>query len=110
MKFLPRFDFSRLCLWMSLLVVTLLVSVPLYASEPFIMEGEITSIDVANQIVEVDDAQYKIAQQFKIKTAPNETKQAMSIADLKVGQYIEFESIGNTIATLRVIAKRQQPE
>jgi hypothetical protein len=95
---------------MSLLMVTLLVSAPLYAGEPFIMEGEITAIDVANQIVEIDGARYKLAQQFKINNAPSEVKQMISIADLKVGQYVEFKSIGNTIATLRVIVKGQQPE
>lgn len=110
MKFAPRFDLSRPFLWMSLLVVTLLVSAPLYASESFIMEGEITAIDVANQIVEIDGARYKLAQQFKISNAPSEIKQATSIADLKVSQYVEFESIGNTIATLRIIIKGQQPE
>ena len=39
---------------------------------------------------------------YEIKNASSEPQQAMSIADLKVGQYVKFTAIGNVIQNLRV--------
>lgn len=103
MKFIPCFGFSRQSLWMTLFVAVLLVSsVPLYASQATSISGEITAIDVIERAIEVDSVRYTLAQGAAIKNASSETEQILSIADLKVGQYVEFESSSNVIQSLRV--------
>jgi len=103
MKFIRRFDFSRQSLWMSLLVAVLLISTPLYAAEASGVFGEITVVDAAERVIEIDGVQYKLVLQAEIKNASDKTSKAISMTDLKAGQYVQFEvSSGNMIQRLLV--------
>ena len=102
MKFIPRFDFSRKSFWMALLVVALLVSAPLYTSQASEISGEITAVDVVGRAIEVNGTRYTLVLQAEIKSASSETLKKMSIADLRAGQYAEFEVSGSVIQSLRV--------
>lgn len=108
MKFAPRFDLSRPFLWMRLLVVALLVSVPLHTSQASEISGEITAVDVVGRVIEVNGTRYALALQAEIKSASSETPKKMSIADLRAGQYAEFEASNNVIKDLQVFER--QPE
>ena len=100
MKFLPRFDFSRQSVWMSLLVAVLLVSGPLYASEEPVNSGTITAVDVVGRVIEIDQTRYVLALQAEVKDASSDPPKTISIADLKVDQYVNFEANNKTINSL----------
>lgn len=102
MRFIQRFDTCRGSVWVCLLVVALLVAAPLHAGEAFSVVGPITAVDVVGRAIEIDGARYTFGPQAEIKNASGETQKAMSIADLKVGQYVEFTASGNVIQNLRV--------
>ena len=102
MRFIQRFDACCRSVWVCLLVVALLVAAPLHADEASSVAGSITAVDVIGRTIEIDGARYTLALQAEIKNASSEPQQAMSIADLKVGQYVKFTAIGNVIQNLRV--------
>jgi len=107
MKFVPRFDFSWKSFGMALLVVALLVSAPLYTSQASEISGEITAVDVVGRVIEVNSTRYTLALQAEIKSASSETPKELNIADLRAGQYAEFEANGSVIQSLRVFEEGQ---
>jgi hypothetical protein len=104
MRFIQRFDICRRSVWLCLLVVALLISAPLYASHAVVSSvgGEITAIDVIGRVIEIGGTRYTLASQAEIHRASSETPKALSIDDLKAGQYVEFEVSGTIIQSLRV--------
>lgn len=107
MKFIRRFDFSRQSLWMSLLAVALLISTPLYAADEAapVSGGTITAVDAISRVIEIDGAPYTLALQAEIKEATNDPPKAISIADLHVGQYVNFEASNKLINKLSAFEK-----
>lgn len=102
MKLLARFDRSQSFLWMGLLVVALLVAGPLYASEeePGI-SGKITQISLTERFIEVNSIQYKVPLKAELQDVSGSVPKIINITDLKVGQYVEFQVIGNTVKSLQ---------
>lgn len=102
MKFVPRFNLSREFLWTCLLVIALIILAPLHTSQASEISGEITAVDVIGRVIEVNGTRYTLALQAEIKSASSETPKKMSIADLRAGQYADFEASGSVIQSLRV--------
>jgi len=101
MKFLPHFDLSRKSFWKTLLVAVFLVSGPLYASEEELgVSGKISGISVAERFIEVNTIQYKVPLQAELQDVSSTVPKMVNIADLKVGQYVEFQAIGNIVKSL----------
>lgn len=103
MRFMPRFDTFHGSMWACLLVMALWVAAPVYAEEVSTsVVGQITAVDGVGRVIEIEGARYTLAAQTEIKSASSETPKVMSIADLKVGQYVEFKASGNVIQSLGV--------
>ncbi|MCP5124284.1 MAG: hypothetical protein H6973_01190 [Gammaproteobacteria bacterium] len=102
MNFAAYFEKSGKSFWIYPFILTILISVPLHITQASSLIGRITTIDVIERIIEVDGQQYKIAPQIDLKKLSNETEETISITDLKVGYYVEFEADGNLIQSLRV--------
>lgn len=102
MKLLPRFDCSQSFLWMGLLVVALLVAGPLYASEEESgVSGKITQINLTERFIEVNSVQYKMPLKVELQDVSGSVPKIINITELKVGQYVEFQVIGNTVKSLQ---------
>lgn len=101
MKFVPRFDLSRSFLWIGLFVAVLLISGPLYASEEESgVSGKISGISLAERFIEVNAIQYKVPLRAELQDVSSTVPKMINMADLKVGQYVEFQVIGNTVKSL----------
>jgi hypothetical protein len=108
MKFAPCFDLSRPFLWMSLLVVTLLISAPLYAGEAApVSGGTIEEIDIMGRVIKIDGTSYTLALQAEIKDATSDPPKAMRITELQVGQYVNFEASNKLIHKLSAFLEGQ---
>lgn len=103
MRFMPRFDAFRGPVWVCLLVLTLWVAAPVCAEEVSTsVVGQITAVDGVRRAIEIEGDRYTLAAQTEVKSASRETPKVMSIADLKVGQYVEFKASGNVIQSLGI--------
>lgn len=111
MNCIHSFAVPRQSFWMMLLII-LLVSAPLNASETSInsFSGKITGISVKQRVVEVDGNRYTLAQGAEIKNVSSQTRRIEKIPDLEVGQYIKFEFTGDIIKSLNVIDGEREPE
>ena len=66
MQFIKHLKISRACVCGSVLVAVLFVSAPLHGGEQ--SSGTITTVDVAQRIVEIGGIRYKLAQQSESYT------------------------------------------
>lgn len=102
MKFVPFFGFFRQSLWIALFFAVFLISGSLYASEeePGI-SGKITQISLTERFIEVNSIQYKVPLKAELQDVSGSVPKIINIADLKVGQYVEFQVVGNTVKSLQ---------
>lgn len=107
MKFLSCFNNHHGLVWLGLFVAALLVSGPLQGKDEkhtHSIVGKVTVIDIVGRVIEVNGSRYTLAMQTKIR---DQSKQAASIADLKVGQYIQFEVRGGSAKNIRILDEGQ---
>lgn len=100
MQFIRLFG-SSIAIWTLPLIVVLLVSAPLQ-SRASDFNGEITSINKIGRSIKINGNSYTVALQAEIRDAFSDTTDPMSISDLEVGQYVEFDVDGKIIQKLRI--------
>ena len=102
MKASLGFGVSRQWFLASLCAVILCVVLPVQNAQAEQVSGRINGIDLSTRVIDVEGHTFKLSLQPEIIDMDGESKQKMSIEDLKERYHVEFEPSNGIVYSLRV--------
>ncbi|NEX21425.1 hypothetical protein G3480_14060 [Thiorhodococcus mannitoliphagus] len=63
--------------------------------------GSVTAIDPSGRSIEVNERQYRLSSQARVEYDSAAGQSALSVTSLRLGEYVQLETQGDTILKIR---------